>query len=33
MAGLNQISATMVEEWVARAGEDGRKLVDALKAR
>jgi TRAP-type C4-dicarboxylate transport system substrate-binding protein len=33
VAGLMQISATMVEEWVARAGEDGRKLVDALKAR
>jgi TRAP-type C4-dicarboxylate transport system substrate-binding protein len=31
-AGLNRISATMVEEWVQRAGEDGRKLVDALKA-
>ncbi|WP_149540503.1 TRAP transporter substrate-binding protein [Siccirubricoccus phaeus] len=33
MAGLQQISAIMVEEWVQRAGEDGRKLVDALKAR
>ncbi|MCO6418279.1 TRAP transporter substrate-binding protein [Siccirubricoccus sp. KC 17139] len=32
MAGLQQISATMVEEWIQRAGEDGRKLVNALKA-
>ena len=32
MAGLNQIGATMAEEWIGKAGEDGRKLVDALKA-
>src|SRR4051812_24341293 len=31
MAGLQQIGATMAEEWVTKAGEDGRKLVDALK--
>jgi TRAP-type transport system periplasmic protein len=32
MASLKQVSATMTEEWVAKAGEDGRKLVDALRA-
>ena len=32
LAGLRQIGATMAEEWVAKAGEDGRKLVDALRA-
>jgi TRAP-type transport system periplasmic protein len=32
MAGLNQIGSTMTEEWIAKVGEDGRKLVDALKA-
>src|SRR4051812_12405152 len=32
MAELKQIGATMTEEWVAKAGEDGRKLVDALRA-
>jgi len=26
------ISRTMTEEWIARAGEDGRKLIDALRA-
>ena len=31
-AGLARIGATMTEEWVAKAGEDGRKLVDALRA-
>jgi TRAP-type transport system periplasmic protein len=31
LAGLRQIGATMAEEWVAKAGEDGRKLVDALR--
>ncbi|MBI0537339.1 TRAP transporter substrate-binding protein DctP [Roseomonas sp. KE2513] len=30
--GLNRISATMTDEWVAKAGEDGRKLIDAYKA-
>jgi TRAP-type transport system periplasmic protein len=29
---LRQIGATMAEEWIAKAGEDGRKLVDALRA-
>jgi TRAP-type C4-dicarboxylate transport system substrate-binding protein len=32
MEGLRQIGATMAEEWIAKAGEDGRKLVDALRA-
>lgn len=32
MAGLRQIGVTMAEEWIGRAGEDGRKLVDALRA-
>jgi TRAP-type C4-dicarboxylate transport system substrate-binding protein len=31
-AGLNRISATMVDEWIEKVGEDGRKLVNALKA-
>jgi len=30
--GLSRVSATMTEEWVGRAGEDGRKLVDAYRA-
>ncbi|TPG55650.1 TRAP transporter substrate-binding protein DctP [Roseomonas nepalensis] len=30
--GLNRISATMTEEWATKAGEDGRKLLDAYKA-
>jgi TRAP-type C4-dicarboxylate transport system substrate-binding protein len=32
MAGLKKIGDTMTEEWVQRTGEDGRKLVDALRA-
>ncbi|HEY4251908.1 MAG TPA: TRAP transporter substrate-binding protein [Roseomonas sp.] len=32
LAGLRRISATMTEEWVQRAGEDGRKLIDAYRA-
>ena len=32
MEALQQIGATMTEEWIAKAGEDGRKLVDALRA-
>ena len=31
-AGLSKIGATMAEEWVQRAGDDGRKLVEALRA-
>jgi TRAP-type C4-dicarboxylate transport system substrate-binding protein len=32
MAELKKIGETMTEEWIQRAGEDGRKLVDALRA-
>jgi TRAP-type C4-dicarboxylate transport system substrate-binding protein len=28
---LNAISRTMAEEWVQKAGPDGRKLIDALR--
>jgi TRAP-type C4-dicarboxylate transport system substrate-binding protein len=31
LAELKRVSAAMTEEWVAKAGEDGRKLVDALR--
>ena len=30
--GLSRISATMTEEWAAKAGEDGKKLVEAYRA-
>ena len=30
-AAFRQISNTMAEEWAGRAGEDGRKLLDALR--
>lgn len=30
--GLMRISATMTDEWAAKAGEDGRKLVEAYRA-
>jgi TRAP-type C4-dicarboxylate transport system substrate-binding protein len=33
LRGLEQIGATMANEWIEKAGEDGRKLVDALRAR
>ncbi len=32
LAGLRRVSATMTEEWVGRAGEDGKKLIDAYRA-
>jgi TRAP-type C4-dicarboxylate transport system substrate-binding protein len=32
MDGLRQVSRTMTDEWVARAGEDGKKLIDAYRA-
>ncbi len=32
LAGLAQVSRTMTEEWVQRAGEDGRKLIEAYRA-
>jgi TRAP-type transport system periplasmic protein len=31
-AEFERISQTMAEEWVQRAGEDGRKLIDDLRA-
>ncbi|SHK22748.1 TRAP-type C4-dicarboxylate transport system, substrate-binding protein [Roseomonas rosea] len=30
--GLSRISATMTEEWAAKAGEDGKKLVESYRA-
>ncbi|WP_203073601.1 TRAP transporter substrate-binding protein [Falsiroseomonas ponticola] len=32
LAGLRRVSATMTEEWIGRAGEDGKKLIDAYRA-
>ncbi len=32
LAGLAAVSRTMTEEWVQRAGEDGRKLIEAYRA-
>ncbi|HEV7264623.1 MAG TPA: TRAP transporter substrate-binding protein [Falsiroseomonas sp.] len=32
MTGLRRVSAQMTEEWVARAGEDGKKLIEAYRA-
>jgi TRAP-type C4-dicarboxylate transport system substrate-binding protein len=31
-ADLEQIGATMTEEWLARAGEDGKAIVEAFRA-
>ena len=31
LAGLGRISTQMTEEWVARAGEDGAKLIEAYR--
>ncbi|HEY8610050.1 MAG TPA: TRAP transporter substrate-binding protein [Roseomonas sp.] len=30
--GLMRISATMTDEWAAKAGEDGKKLIEAYRA-
>ena len=30
--GLARVSATMTDEWAAKAGEDGKKLIDAYRA-
>jgi TRAP-type C4-dicarboxylate transport system substrate-binding protein len=30
-AAFRQIGNTMAEEWAARTGEDGRKLLDAVR--
>jgi hypothetical protein len=27
-----RISATMTDEWVAKAGEDGKKLIESYRA-
>ena len=32
MEGMARVSATMVDEWLAKAGEDGKKLIDAYRA-
>jgi TRAP-type C4-dicarboxylate transport system substrate-binding protein len=32
LAGLAAVSRTMQEEWIGRAGEDGRKLIEAYRA-
>jgi TRAP-type C4-dicarboxylate transport system substrate-binding protein len=32
MEGLRAVSRTMTEEWIAKAGEDGKKLIDAYRA-
>ncbi|WP_372617478.1 TRAP transporter substrate-binding protein [Falsiroseomonas sp.] len=32
LAGLRRVSAQMTEEWVGRAGEDGKKLIEAYRA-
>ena len=32
MAAFKRIGDTMAEEWVGRTGEDGRKLLDSLRA-
>jgi TRAP-type C4-dicarboxylate transport system substrate-binding protein len=30
--GLQQVGRTLTDEWVARTGEDGKKLIDAYRA-
>ncbi|MDQ1080037.1 TRAP transporter substrate-binding protein [Pseudoroseomonas cervicalis] len=30
--GMAKVSETMVQEWLAKAGEDGRKLIEAYRA-
>ncbi|MBX9593119.1 MAG: TRAP transporter substrate-binding protein [Roseomonas sp.] len=32
LAGLRRVSTQMTDEWIARAGEDGRKLIDGYRA-
>ncbi|MCK8784852.1 TRAP transporter substrate-binding protein [Roseomonas sp. NAR14] len=32
LAGLATVSRTMVDEWLTRSGEDGRKVIDAYRA-
>jgi hypothetical protein len=31
MEGLNRIGTQMVEEWLATAGEDGRRVIEAYR--
>jgi TRAP-type C4-dicarboxylate transport system substrate-binding protein len=31
LAGLRRVSAQMTEEWVGRAGEDGKALIEAYR--
>ena len=33
MQGMSRVSQQMVEEWLQRAGEDGKRLIDAYRAR
>ncbi|MFB9970805.1 hypothetical protein ACFFMP_12695 [Pseudoroseomonas cervicalis] len=30
--GMAKVSETMVQEWLAKSGEDGRKLIEAYRA-
>jgi len=32
LAGLRRVSTQMTEEWVTRAGDDGRRLIEAYRA-
>jgi TRAP-type C4-dicarboxylate transport system substrate-binding protein len=32
LAGLRRVSAQMTEEWVARAGDDGKRLIEQYRA-
>jgi len=32
LAGLRRVSAQMTDEWVARAGDDGKRLIEAYRA-
>jgi len=32
MAGLRRVSTQMTDEWVARAGDDGKRLIEAYRA-
>jgi TRAP-type C4-dicarboxylate transport system substrate-binding protein len=31
MAGLREVSRTMTEEWIGRAGEDGRRMIEDFR--
>jgi TRAP-type C4-dicarboxylate transport system substrate-binding protein len=33
LAGMARVGAQMTEEWVVKAGEEGRRLIDAYRAR